>query len=216
MKRTIIQNDKANTSKTLKEAQQTHFIGSWNLENETLCNEIISFFEENKLLQKASLNSLNINLNKKKMTEIIIDPKDLSNSKFKSLNNYIKELYKCFIDYQDQWPFVKSLVKDVDIGLFNIQKYLPGDHFSKVHTERSNIESSHRVLAWMTYLNEVEDGGTTNFSHYDIKVKPETGKTLIWPAEWTHAHSGEVLNSGVKYIVTGWMHFPRDYINKIE
>ena len=216
MKRTIIQNDKANTSKTLKEAQQTHFIGSWNLENETLCNEIISFFEENKLLQKASLNSLNINLNKKKMTEIIINPKDLSNSKFKSLNNYIKELYKCFIDYQDQWPFVKSLVKDVDIGLFNIQKYLPGDHFSKVQIERSSLQSSHRVLAWMTYLNEVEDGGTTNFSHYDIKVKPETGKTLIWPAEWTHAHSGEVLNSGVKYIVTGWMHFPRDYINKIE
>ena len=42
-----------------------------------------------------------------------------------------------------------------------------------------------------------------------LKIKPQKGKTLIWPAEWTHAHSGEVLNSGVKYIITGWMHFPR-------
>ena len=59
------------------------------------------------------------------------------------------------------------------------------------------------VFAWMTYLNNVEDGGKTNFKHYDIKIKPEIGKTLIWPAEWTHAHAGEVLNSGVKYVITG-------------
>ena len=46
------------------------------------------------------------------------------------------------------------------------------------------------------------------FDYYGIKVKPEIGKTLIWPAEWTHAHTGEVLKSGTKYIVTGWLHFP--------
>jgi hypothetical protein len=60
----------------------------------------------------------------------------------------------------------------------------------------------------MTYLNDVEDGGSTYFSHYDLDVQPQRGMTLIWPAEWTHAHSGRILNSGVKYIITGWMHFP--------
>ena len=59
----------------------------------------------------------------------------------------------------------------------------------------------------MTYLNNVEDGGATNFSHYGISVKPEIGKTLIWPAEWTHAHNGRIVNSGKKYIITGWMNF---------
>ena len=63
-------------------------------------------------------------------------------------------------------------------------------------------------LPRMTYLNDVEDGGATHFLHYDLTVQPEAGKTLIWPAEWTHAHAGQVLNSGVKYIITGWMHFP--------
>jgi prolyl 4-hydroxylase len=64
----------------------------------------------------------------------------------------------------------------------------------------------------MTYLNDVndEDGGQTYYPHYDIRVKAEMGKTLIWPAEWTHAHAGEILNNGLKYIVTGWMHFPHD------
>ena len=62
----------------------------------------------------------------------------------------------------------------------------------------------------MTYLNDVNenDGGTTDFNYYNIKVKPERGKTLIWPAEWTHAHSGDIIKSGVKYIITGWMCFP--------
>ena len=60
----------------------------------------------------------------------------------------------------------------------------------------------------MTYLNNVEDGGETNFKHFKINIKPQQGKTLIWPAEWTHAHNGEVVKSGKKYIITGHMHFP--------
>ena len=30
----------------------------------------------------------------------------------------------------------------------------------------------------------LNDGGTTNFDHYGLKIKPENNKTLIWPAEW--------------------------------
>ena len=45
-----------------------------------------------------------------------------------------------------------------------------------------------------------------NFEFYNLKIKPETGKTLIWPADWTHAPTGEIVNTGSKYIITGWMH----------
>ena len=98
----------------------------------------------------------------------------------------------------------------MDIGPFNIGEYLPGGHFGNEHSERTSINTLHRLFAFMTYLNDVEDGGETKFSHYGISIKPEIGKTIIWPAEWTHAHSGEILNSGKKYIVTGWLHFPHD------
>ena len=67
----------------------------------------------------------------------------------------------------------------------------------------------HRVFAWMTYLNDIKsENGNTNFAHYDLKIAPEKGKTLIWPAEWTHAHSGEILKKETKYIITGWMCLP--------
>ena len=190
--------------------KQSHFIGSWNIRNDDLCKQIINFFEENKILQKKGTSGSGVDETTKKTTDITISPNDLKNDEFKCFNNYMDELYKCFIDYQHQWPFMKSIIKDVDIGSFNVQKYSKGDHFSEVHTERSSLQHSDRLFAWMTYLNDVDDGGKTNFTHYGIKIKPVIGKTLIWPAEWTHAHSGEVLNSGVKYIVTGWMHFAND------
>jgi len=188
--------------------KQPNFIGSWNIENNKLCNEIITYFEENRSLQKQGITSGGKNIHIKKRTDISITPKSLDDLKLRSLKNYMNELHKCFQDYNIQWPFLKTMINNVDIGIFNIGKYLPGDHFSQTHTERGTLQNAHRIFAWMTYLNNVEDGGETNFTHYDLKIKPETGKTLIWPAEWTHAHSGEILKSGVKYIITGWMYFP--------
>lgn len=205
----LIKNDK-NISNTPKKSKCPNFIGSWNIENDNLCKEIIDLFNTNKNLQNKGVTSSVVDTTIKKTTDISIKPNDLKNIKFKCLKDYIEELYNCYIDYQNQWPFVKSLTENIHIGVFNIQKYSSGDHFSKIHTERSGIKNLHRLFAWMTYLNDVDDGGITNFSHYDIRIKPEIGKTLIWPAEWTHAHNGEIINSGVKYIVTGWIHFPHE------
>ena len=192
----------------LDKKKETHFVGSWNIKNDNLCKEIIRFFDENEKLQKNGATASGTNYTNKKTTDISINPNDLKNDKYKCFNSYIDELYKCFIDYQLQWPFLKKMIKNVDIGSFNVQKYSKGDHFSEIHTERTDLKTSNRLFAWMTYLDSVEDGGTTNFLHYGIKIKPEIGKTLIWPAEWTHAHSGEILNSGEKHIITGWMNFP--------
>ena len=190
------------------ESDQINFIGIWNLENDDLCKNITNFFETNIDLQKDGTTGDGKKTELKKTTDINIHPNNLREEKFVHIKDYIKVLHNCYLDYQEQWPFLKDKINTVDIPTFNIQRYNPGDHFSHVHTERSSLNSLHRVFAWMTYLNNVDDGGNTHFTHYDLKIKPEIGKTLIWPAEWTHAHCGEILNSGVKYIITGWMHFP--------
>ena len=90
---------------------------------------------------------------------------------------------------------------------FNLQRYKPGQHFKKIHSERLSIDDLHRIFAFMTYLNDVEEGGSTYFSHYDLEIQPRKGLTLIWPAEWTHAHRGNILRKGSKYIITGWINF---------
>ena len=63
-------------------------------------------------------------------------------------------------------------------------------------------------LHLLTYLNDDFEGGKTTFNHYDLDVKPVTGRTLIWPAEWTHAHHGQIITKGSKYIITGWLNLP--------
>ena len=190
------------------ESDQINFIGIWNLENDDLCKNITNFFETNIDLQKDGTTGDGKKTELKKTTDINIHPNNLKEEKFLHIKEYIKALHNCYLDYQEQWPFLKDKINTVDIPTFNIQRYNPGDQFSHIHTERSSLNSLHRVFAWMTYLNNVDDGGNTHFTHYDLKIKPEIGKTLIWPAEWTHAHCGEILKNGVKYIITGWMHFP--------
>ena len=55
----------------------------------------------------------------------------------------------------------------------------------------------------MTYLNDVEDGGT-EFYYQKLKTKAKKGLTLIWPTDFTHTHRGIVSKTKEKYIVTGW------------
>ena len=183
-----------------------HFIGSWRLEDTKICDQLVSFFEENPIEQNIGSIGGGIDESQKKTTDISIKPKLLKQEKYKIFKDYIGNVVNCFNDYKEQWPFLKT-IKGMEIGTFNLQKYSPGGHFSAVHTERGSSATMHRVLAFMTYLNDVREGGETAFHHYSINIKPEKGKTIIWPAEWTHAHSGGLVETGSKYIVTGWIQF---------
>ena len=193
---------------------QINFIGSWIISNDKLFKNLINYFEDNPQLHRQGVmgGGRNINLDKKKTTEISIDPINLEDKTHSIFYEYFNELFACYNDYKNQWPFLKEKLPVVDIPSFNLQRYLAGDHFSQVHTERISKSNMHRVFAWMTYLNDLESNanGYTNFTHYDLKIKPLKGKTLIWPAEWTHAHAGETLIKGRKYIITGWFCFPFD------
>ena len=59
-------------------------------------------------------------------------------------------------------------------------------------------------MVFMTYLNDVTDGGETEFYHQQLKIKPKKGLTVIWPAGYTHVHRGITSNTETKYIATGW------------
>ena len=191
---------------TSNSSNTPNFIGSWILKDTDMCDEIIEFFEANPSDQGAGTTGGGVDESQKKTTDIPIKPKQLEQEKYKIFKTYINNVVNCFNDYKEQWPFLNT-IKGMEIGTFNLQKYSPGGHFSAVHTERGSSSTMHRVLAFMTYLNDVEEGGETEFHYYGINVKPKKGKTIIWPAEWTHAHSGGLVKQGCKYIVTGWIQF---------
>ena len=198
MKRTSLEKNNLNPN----------FIGSWLIESK-LCDEITTYFENNQQKQVQGSTSNGFNLKFKDRKDITILPKELSLPKNEIYKKYFEILFECYKDYNLQWPFLASIIDHLEIGNFNIGKYLPGQHFQKIHCERSSLSTLHRLFAFMTYLNDVEEGGSTYFNHYDLDIKPKKGLTLIWPAEWTHSHKGNVLKSGTKYIITGWLTFPK-------
>ena len=189
-----------------------NFIGSWTMNPLSICDDLIAYFELNKNKQKKGVTGAGKNLDDKNSTDISITPKDMKLPGNEIFEEYFHNLYSCYQDYATEWPFLATFAENLQISSFNLQRYQSGQHFQKLHTERSSIETLHRVFAWMTYLNDVdqEDGGSTLFSHYDLAIQPRKGLTLIWPAEWTHAHKGNVLKANNKYIITGWMTFPNN------
>ena len=184
-----------------------NFIGSWTIEPISICDDLISYFELNTPKQKSGVIGSGLNLDIKDSVDITIKPKEIilpGNEAFKS---YFDQLFECYKNYVEDWTFLNQISERLEIGSFNLQRYKPGQHFKNIHTERLSLDHLHRIFAFMTYLNDVEEGGSTYFSHYDLEIQPRKGLTLIWPAEWTHAHRGNILNAGKKYIITGWINF---------
>ena len=84
-----------------------------------------------------------------------------------------------------------------------LQKTEPTQGYHMFHGENINWNLHNRTMAWMVYLNDVEEGGETEFLYQQRKIKPEKGTVVIWPGSYTHLHRGNPPMSD-KYIATGW------------
>lgn len=122
---------------------------------------------------------------------------------------YLKNLQDVVKSYIEKYPMCDFYAPWGITEVVNVQYYKPTAGYHAWHTERCNHipPSSTRHLVFMTYLNDVTDGGETEFYHQKIKIKPEKGKTVIWPADWTYTHRGIASPTQEKYIVTGWFNF---------
>lgn len=88
-----------------------------------------------------------------------------------------------------------------------IQKTKIGEGYHAWHFEQDCLGRSSRLAAWMVYLNDVEEGGETEFLYQHKRVTPTLGTLLIWPAGFTHVHRGNPPLSNDKYILTGWLEY---------
>lgn len=86
-----------------------------------------------------------------------------------------------------------------------VQKTIPSGGYHIWHCENSDIINRGRAIAWMLYLNDIDEGGETEFLYLSKRIKPKAGRLIIWPAGWTHTHRGNPPLESEKYIITGWM-----------
>ena len=181
------------------------FIGGWFIPT-NICDNLISYFNNNK--HRTNRGKTNID-NVKKVDLDIKDSFDLHckfdhNSITKEYTNYLQYCLEQYSQLYKSVNFINPF--SLEDGTLNIQYYPIGGGYKDWHFERGSKSNKSRVLAFMTYLNDVEDGGT-EFYYQNIRTPAKKGLTLIWPTDFTHTHRGQISNTKEKYIITGWYAF---------
>ena len=92
----------------------------------------------------------------------------------------------------------------IDFTEFKFQETTPSGGFHDWHHENGSQETKERFLVWSIFLNDVEEGGETEFLYHSMRVKPKKGSMLLFPSGFTHTHRGNPPISNTKYIATGW------------
>lgn len=100
------------------------------------------------------------------------------------------------------------------------QRYLPGQQFkphndwfytTEKYWQSERKRGGQRSWTAMAFLNDVEAGGETHFTHVGIKIEPKPGVLMLWnnalpdgtPNEDT-MHAGTPVLKGSKYVITKW------------
>jgi len=180
------------------------FVKGWFI-NESICQGVINYFENNKQLHVQGRTTNGVNEVVKKSTDLGIK---LGDDLPPELKLYFDAQYEVLNEYKKLFPQLDKLIGAWNINEgANIQKYLPNEGYFAVHCENLAIVSSSRMLVFSTFLNNVNDGGETEFPDEQLRVKAETGLTIFFPPAWTHPHRGIVSPTQTKYIITGWYSF---------
>ena len=113
---------------------------------------------------------------------------------------------KIYPQYVKKFDYINKLEKHT-IYEIKIQKTSPKEGYHSWHSETGGPHNRNRLLAFTLYLNDVEEGGETEFLYQSIRIKPKKNRLIIWPAAFTHVHRGNPPLSKEKYIITGWVEY---------
>jgi len=179
---------------------QSDFIGEYQV-NDSAVSELVHFWEQNKDNADMGRIGFGYDENRKKSKELLITPDNLPEF------TYYHELFYCLNHYIQEYQFANEVNKFSIFENTKVQYYDKGWGYYDYHCENEGYKSTRkRHLVFMTYLNDVKDGGT-EFFYQQRTTNAERGKTVIWPSAWTHTHRGCVSEEQEKLIVTGWFSF---------
>lgn len=165
------------------------------------CEELITLFEEsNKKREGITSNGLNKQVkNTMDLHSINWNNRYLDDIVYKELNLKLVDYYQ----YINRTHLFIPYTNIIDTG-YQIQKYIKNEGFYKYHNDFCANSNDFRILTFLWYLNDVDEGGETEFEN--ILIKPKTGTLVIFPATWTYPHRGNMPISNDKYIMTGWIY----------
>ena len=88
-----------------------------------------------------------------------------------------------------------------------IKRYRPNaDEAFQLHFDALGAVAN-RYMVFLWYLNDVIEGGETEFPALNVSVAPRAGRLVMFPPYWMYQHQGKAPSSGEKYIFSSYFLF---------
>ena len=169
------------------------------------CNKVIEYFETNNL--NTSLRPKTSN------TGAVIRDTSIELDDANLIKEFTNSFQNCLNLYTYEYP---HMTQPISLRDYKIQKTLPTQGFHPYHVEYGWTSESmmYRIGVYTVYLNDVTEGGETEFLYQLKRIPPQKGTICVFPAAYTHVHRGNTPFSGEKYIMTGWLNIPQNIIDE--
>tara|TARA_R110002012_G_scaffold316842_1_gene532387 strand:+ start:446 stop:1084 length:639 start_codon:yes stop_codon:yes gene_type:complete len=153
-------------------------------------------------VQKEKKDSLDLNLLKfqNKLQDFLL--KEIKASLKTHISKYMEKYKLTGGDKEKLWKLFSIFPWSI-----HAKKYIKntGGYHMFHSDDNASGASIYRQLVCMYYLNTVSEGGETEFYHQDLKIKPQKGALVVFPAFFTHLHKGNTPLSNDKYILNFWL-----------
>ena len=176
------------------------------------CDSLVDFFDRMQNIGKVISRTKFENISSSKKDNSLYfyinetDPLIINQQQFQ-LHPFVEAIQNCYGLYVEKYGTINDLERHILNPDIKLQKTLPGEGYHVWHCEVANVPSSRRFLLCMLYLNDIDEGGETEFLYQHKRIKPVKGRIVICPTAFTHTHRGNPPLNTAKYMINGWMEF---------
>ena len=175
------------------------------IDNETCKNVILNYEKDSKKNLAFTRNqNEQIKKNLKDDTTVIYHHNLHWNPSLNKILESIKETFKIYDDEKFFTEFCN--VNELHFTYLRVQKTLPSQGYHVWHVEKDyQVSTCTRAIVFSVYLNDILDGGETEFLIQKKRIKPVTGRICIFPSYYPYIHRGNPPLNSHKYILTSWL-----------
>jgi prolyl 4-hydroxylase len=168
-----------------------------------LCQQMISSFHSLARFQRPNGRGIRPGHEESAWTELNLDP--LCDSAFRAM--ILENMHRHCDLYNELLKLPLAIPLTDKISELVMKRYKPnGDEGFQLHFD-SIGEKANRYLVFLWYLNDVAEGGGTEFPELGITIQAKAGRLLIFPPYWMYQHLGQAPISNDKYILSTYFLF---------
>jgi len=171
------------------------------------CDMMVDWYESNTSLQEEGcvLDGLTGKANRKTSYKVCkestVDRQDILDILSESSFGVYEDAFK------GGFPFPDPSMYQLCLNGYTIRRYDKNKGVFKPHIDQHSGGTQKRLFAVLIYLNDVDEGGETEFPEWNISVSPKKGRILLFPCNFLFVHQGNVPISHDKYMSAMFINF---------